>query len=136
MSRTGTPSALACVAEIRALGNSGPTADTIMLDNSVILGVQPSNRADRVRLTYIWVSKSVRGQGHGTRALEAILSIVDRHALAILVRPAAFDRHYGSVMAGPPNKVLTSWYARHGFRPFSGPHMLREPRRNGEQHGQ
>ena len=125
---TGSPAEWA-LAKFRELGPQGPIAGSIMLRNSVIIALQASRRPDRVTLTYIWVSPSLRGHGDGTMALHQVISIADLAKVEIVVRPHVFDRRHGvgGVATGPATRELIRWYARHGFLRKDALRLLRAP---------
>lgn len=84
-----------------------------------------------VSVSLIKVRRPMLGQGHGTRMLEALCALADKHEVALRMEV---------VPTGPLNDVnLTDWYSRRGFIPAEasfmdeGPVMSRSPHAGPEE---
>lgn len=117
----------AFIESVYAEGNAGPICNTVMIRNSVILGLRKHRDfKNTVRIEHVWVSPSVRGQGVGKKLMGALACEADARAIALQLRPAAFDRTKGS----PTDRKLREWYASFGFVQEPGTnYMLRMPSR-------
>jgi N-acetylglutamate synthase-like GNAT family acetyltransferase len=84
-----------------------------------------------VSVSLIKVRRPMLGLGHGTRMLEALCALADKHEIALRMEV---------VPTGPLNEVnLTDWYSRRGFIPAEasymdeGPVMSRSPQAQPEK---
>jgi ribosomal protein S18 acetylase RimI-like enzyme len=111
--------ARACIAAIRAQGVEGYVAGTTLFGPAFV-GLR-ATLLDRVVITDIWVSPSVRGSGHGQRILNICIESADIHGVTLQVRPSAFDRKSGDM----DTRKLRAWYARNQFCTVDGSELLR-----------
>jgi GNAT superfamily N-acetyltransferase len=76
---------------------------------------------DILFLTSIHVMKERRGEGHGGRALSAVLAACDKYRCVCRLEVRPFDGNRSK-------RKLFDWYGRFGFEPTSGAFMRRQPR--------
>ena len=65
-----------------------------------------------------------RGQGYGSKALQWLCSLADKHGVAMSLTPSAFGSENAQEL---DDEQLKAWYTRHGFKPHRGSLMVREP---------
>ena len=85
---------------------------------TVCLGI---NR-DALFIASIHVDKTVRGGGHGSKALKVVLETCDKYGCASSLEVRPFDGNRSE-------NRLRLWYESHGFYPTRGRYMKRQPRR-------
>lgn len=85
---------------------------------TVCLGI----RRDALFIASIQVDRTIRGKGHGTKALKTVLAACDRYGCACSLEVRPFDGNRSE------NK-LRLWYGKHDFYPTRGRYMKRQPRR-------
>jgi ribosomal protein S18 acetylase RimI-like enzyme len=118
----------ACLSEINNMGPVGPVIGTVMLHNCALLGVRRTTRADRISIDYLWVSPSCRGEGVGSKVLNAVTTRATWYGQEIVLRPAEFNRRGGGMLTGMPLAKLRGWYEKHGFIEIDRGYMLWKPR--------
>ena len=96
--------AQAAVRAIHALGPPNPLNNRETLIDGVLVDVREFDGQ-------LWLS-SIRalekGKGAGSRVLDLILRIADKHGVGVGLIPSAYDR--------VTMRRLRRWYTRHGFR--------------------
>lgn len=109
---------------LRERGIEAPIYGCTLYQPGVMLGLRI--RDGCVQISDLWVSPTLRGQGHGRTLLRnTVLPLADHFGVPLRLRVCAFDRRGGTGMTDPQ---LRRWYEGLGFAPTRGTWMRRLPR--------
>ncbi|WP_431287503.1 GNAT family N-acetyltransferase [Roseateles chitinivorans] len=109
---------------LRERGIEAPIYGCTLYQPGVMLGLRI--RDGCVQISDLWVSPTLRGQGHGRTLLRnTVLPLADHFGVPLRLRVCAFDRRGGTGMTDPQ---LRRWYEALGFAPTRGTWMRRQPR--------
>lgn len=108
---------------LRQRGIEAPVYGCTLYQPGVMLGLRI--RGECVQISDLWVSPSLRGQGHGRQFMDGVvLPLADHFGVPLRLYVGAFDRRRGT---GMTEAQLRQWYRRLGFEPTRGPWLRREP---------
>lgn len=109
---------------LRERGIESPIYGCTLYQPGVMLGLRV--RDGCVQISDLWVSPTLRGQGHGRSLLrETVIPMADAFGVPLRLRVCAFDRRRGT---GMTDAQLRRWYQSLGFTATRGAWMRREPR--------
>lgn len=119
-----TTAARQLYAALRQRGIEAPIYGCTLYQPGVMLGLRV--RSGCVQISDLWVSPTLRGQGHGRCLMrETVLPMADAFDVPLRLRVCGFDRRGGT---GMTDAQLRRWYQSLGFEPTRGAWMRRQPR--------
>lgn len=103
---------------------------TILKDDSAYIDVSPfelndPNKYDPQALFINYIEAKTPGKGDGSKALDQIVALADKHGVVLKLTASEMDSK-----GGPSQKKLMEWYATRGFKHVEGTEsdMVRSPR--------
>lgn len=99
----------------------------MMMDGGTFIGeavIDSFSSREPAHLRHVWLRRSSRGYGYGTRLLRCATRWLDKVDCACLLNVYGYDGRMGL-----KEDVLFEWYSEHGWRPYSRSdfHNMRRP---------